>query len=716
MKRLAALLILIAGAAKADPLYLPVSADFEVRAYQYAVESSAWNTPTIRLYPFQGSTPINPATYSWVYRFGESEYTTSMVTIAGSAGSNYVDFAITGADFSQPCYRWYSAFRAVSGTTVVTFARGYLTIENSPEVTAASYIIRTSPTGTTTWVESIVSTDGSVVNRGDSVDQDLSVSNFVAQKVNAGSTQHYSKAQSDALYAPAGRVEEVAMLASTSGYTKAQSDARFATTGRVEEVAALVGGGTTSSYTKAESDARYATTNGLAVLSLKVDTATNNLATVLSWGNHATNGYAVQGGNITGRWVASGAGININDGAFVGGGSDVYALGSFSFVGGGFENEATGAYSTVVGGGYHRASTAFSFVGGGSGNRVYGNYGSILGGSGNTIYGGNNAAIGGGALNVAEGDYSAIPGGLNNEVTIYSFAAGVGAKATNSGSFVWSGPGTTNGTFGSYGDSTFNVRAVGGAYFLLPSMAMMDTNGFQWASLTPTGGLRVGINSGHIEPSGDFYQDTTNSALMGDIYAGAYKRRSDSNSVLWSGEAPTVAQYTAVLARVAYLESTLTAQVASLIAQIPALSNYVVASDSTITGLVASSSVSWTSTTASLSSTNAWLFTQVTNRDHTVTTGLSATVAANLATFSTFTNEYAAFATNVNAKTFDGTIKSGFMLAADWEDIRTNVAFAFSGTVAATNSAGTKNYIIYSDTNTWLHDGISYKWWPRYGF
>ena len=611
MKRLAALLFLIAGAAKADPLYLPVSADFEVRAYQYAVESSAWNTPTIRLYPFQGSTPIDPSTYSWVYRFGESEYTTSMVTIAGSAGSNYVDFAITGADFSQPCYRWYSAFRAVSGTTVVTFARGYLTIANSPEVTAASYIIRTSPTGTTTWVESIVSTDGSVVNRGDSVDQDLSVSNYVHQRVTEVSTGLQAQVSSTS-----NSLQSQITGVSTLAYPKAQSDAKYATTDRVEQVAALVGGGSTSSYTKAESDARYATTNELAVLSLKVDTATNNLATVLSWGNHATNGYL----------TASSAS---NSFASIGGPFDIGGAG-----------ELVGRSQNIILSNY--SGSAMLLIGDDGNSRIHGNF-------------------------------------------------------------------MVGGAFDSFGLLT--------AYDGI-QIRQSTTSGLAVVSITVTGGLQIGEGSFHGETSGDIWHDPTNTAVLGILSASSIKNTNGA-SVLYAGEAPTISLWSAATAALAAAQTTiatLTAQVASLIAQVPALSNYVVASDSTITGLVAAASVSWTPTTSALSATNAWLFTQVTNRDHTVTTGLQASIAANLSTFSGFTNAYAAAITNVDAVTFGGTIKSGFMLASAWENVRTNVAFAFLGSIAATNTAGTQNYMFYSGTNTWLHDGTSWKWWSRYDF
>jgi hypothetical protein len=46
---------------------------------------------------------------------------------------------------------------------------------------------------------------------------------------------------------------------------------------------------------------------------------------------------------------------------------------------------------------------------------------------------------------------------------------------------------------------------------------MSDTNGVTWATLTPTGGLQVGQFSFYIRPSGDIEQDSTNSALLGNL-------------------------------------------------------------------------------------------------------------------------------------------------------------------------------------------------------
>jgi hypothetical protein len=209
--------------------------------------------------------------------------------------------------------------------------------------------------------------------------------------------------------------------------------------------------------------------------------------------------FAVNGQNITGRWFAVG---NTADGenAFVGGGEANEASGRLSTVGGGVGNEASGEWSTIAGGEYHIASGQSSAIGGGTQNRAYGYYSTVAGGFQNVshaqhsfIGGGtenivSNGAgvVGGGMMNQVIGNYGTVPGGANNIAGEGSFAAGVRALATNNGAVVFSSPGGDTEFFGSRGDNTFNVRSVGGVYFLAPALYIQDTNGNTVAAFTAT--------------------------------------------------------------------------------------------------------------------------------------------------------------------------------------------------------------------------------------
>lgn len=116
----------------------------------------------------------------------------------------------------------------------------------------------------------------------------------------------------------------------------------------------------------------------------------------------------------------------------------------------------------------------------GNENLSYGNYSTIAGGVGNSINSGQESviaggqggsigspysAIGGGYYNTVTGEGGAVPGGFNNLVSGFSsFAAGNGAQATNSGSFVWAD--NSGGTFASTANNQFSVRATGGVNFV----------------------------------------------------------------------------------------------------------------------------------------------------------------------------------------------------------------------------------------------------------
>jgi Chaperone of endosialidase len=120
----------------------------------------------------------------------------------------------------------------------------------------------------------------------------------------------------------------------------------------------------------------------------------------------------------------------------------------------------TGQYATDSGGEGNTANGSHSTVGGGNVNSATGNDSTVSGGDGNTASG-TAATVPGGDLNIASGNYS--------------FAAGAIAHATGHGSFVWSdaaGFVFDPSLAGSPGhgwpnpDNTFNVRAIGGAWFV----------------------------------------------------------------------------------------------------------------------------------------------------------------------------------------------------------------------------------------------------------
>jgi len=167
----------------------------------------------------------------------------------------------------------------------------------------------------------------------------------------------------------------------------------------------------------------------------------------------------------------------------------VFTGGSLSFIGGGSQNVVTD-YSAVIGGGSFNVNGGFAAV--------------IGGGDANTVrtydftdpetLGGDFATISGGTENIAA-SYGIVPGGYANEAGIDSFAAGNLAKATNLGSFVWSGyyELTETVTTVSTNDYSFTVRAPGGARFIsttntsfgsISNGVILQPGGNSWAALS----------------------------------------------------------------------------------------------------------------------------------------------------------------------------------------------------------------------------------------
>lgn len=189
--------------------------------------------------------------------------------------------------------------------------------------------------------------------------------------------------------------------------------------------------------------------------------------------------------------VAGGAGNTAdNVGSALVGGTNNRSSGEYSFLGGGKDNVAEATYATVAGGwlSYITNSATAATVSGGQENRIFGGYSAIGGGYQNQAYG-ESSVIGGGDLNIASGNYAIIPGGANNVATNNAFAAGLRAKATNNGSFVWSGVDSVDTV--STNTNSFTVRAPGGVRFITSAatngLHITNTNGVNGVAVAPGG-------------------------------------------------------------------------------------------------------------------------------------------------------------------------------------------------------------------------------------
>ena len=183
-------------------------------------------------------------------------------------------------------------------------------------------------------------------------------------------------------------------------------------------------------------------------------------STVGGGGNNTANGVASTIGG------GSGNSTSASDGSTVSGGFDNASTGYTSTVGGGSDNAANGGYSSVGGGNLDTAKGDYSGVASGYSNLAgdaAADTGAFVGGGNNNMAIAKFATVSGGQNDTASGNYSTVPGGSQNKASgAYSFAAGRKAKATHSGSFVWSGDTFDGSNFSSSATNQFNVRASGG--------------------------------------------------------------------------------------------------------------------------------------------------------------------------------------------------------------------------------------------------------------
>ena len=180
------------------------------------------------------------------------------------------------------------------------------------------------------------------------------------------------------------------------------------------------------------------------------NTTTGNNATVAGGSNNTASGYAatIGGGQyirarglysvVNGGGGATAADSNsaLGDYSVVGGGRINTVSGIYAIVGGGQQNTASGTSATVGGGDENTASNNYAAIAGGYQNIASGSEAFVGGGYGNTASG-NNATVSGGNQNIASGFFATVPGGENNTASgRWSFAAGMFAEATHSGSIV----------------------------------------------------------------------------------------------------------------------------------------------------------------------------------------------------------------------------------------------------------------------------------------
>jgi hypothetical protein len=184
-------------------------------------------------------------------------------------------------------------------------------------------------------------------------------------------------------------------------------------------------------------------------------------------------------GGFAGNYVYRSVGATIGGGGGPGFGlSGVNSIeNDMSTVGGGWDNLVGAESAVVAGGASNFASANVSTIAGGRNNTDEGSYSAVGGGSGNsvglrpdaTVAGGSSnqaidyaSTVAGGYFGFAGSPYDTVVGGAGNETVFdYSLAAGNGASADKSGSFVFA---DHTGGVAAPAANTFTVRASGGIW------------------------------------------------------------------------------------------------------------------------------------------------------------------------------------------------------------------------------------------------------------
>jgi hypothetical protein len=230
----------------------------------------------------------------------------------------------------------------------------------------------------------------------------------------------------------------------SGGHQNTASGSYSAIGGGSSDTVMAVYGGAASGYSNLAGDAPEDT--GAFVGGGYNNSAIGSYSTVEAGKNNTASSYntTVSGGsNNTASYTS----------ATVGGGSVNTSSGQAATVPGGANNTASGHYSTVGGGYRNFAGDWFSTIGGGSSDTVKGVYGGVASGYSNTAGDApedTGAFVGGGNNNSAIQPFAIVTGGKNNTASGYAATVGGGSGNTASGAVAEIGGGIYNTASGNH--------------------------------------------------------------------------------------------------------------------------------------------------------------------------------------------------------------------------------------------------------------------------
>jgi hypothetical protein len=145
MKRLSLVfLAMLVGLEVSAGPYIPIKCNFEDnRANQFNIQTAVANTPTIQATLWQGTNLFTNTTgYGVIFRFSQSDRSSSMSTINGTLNGAVASFEMLPTTFQKSFNNWYAVVVLTDTlhAKYYSFSRGLLSVRAAPEFSAPSFV------------------------------------------------------------------------------------------------------------------------------------------------------------------------------------------------------------------------------------------------------------------------------------------------------------------------------------------------------------------------------------------------------------------------------------------------------------------------------------------------------------------------------------------------------------------------------------------------
>ena len=122
-----------------------ISCDIQQKGNQFHVDTAVMNRPIVRATMKSGTNYWDARGYTYKFKFAKDDSQSAMTTVTGSlttvsgiASNSTIDFYPATNSFSRPVDKWYAVVLVETGSVPVSYCRGLITINRSPEINASA--------------------------------------------------------------------------------------------------------------------------------------------------------------------------------------------------------------------------------------------------------------------------------------------------------------------------------------------------------------------------------------------------------------------------------------------------------------------------------------------------------------------------------------------------------------------------------------------------